>query len=116
MHYKLYIQYQFSLRSCEMRVGRLNRLPSRRVALGRCLVAFMAAVSIGAGAPARAAEVLAGPFPAQVVRVVDGDTIEVSVRIWLGQTIQTRVRLAGMPSWSRSRHSAINDGVVSASV
>ncbi len=56
----------------------------------------MAAVSIGAGAPARAAEVLAGPFPAQVVRVVDGDTIEVSVRIWLGQTIQTRVRLAGI--------------------
>ena len=54
----------------------------------------MAAVSIGAGA--RAAELLAGPFPAQVVRVVDGDTIEVSVRIWLGQTIQTRVRLAGI--------------------
>ena len=56
----------------------------------------LALFAILISAPARAAEVLAGPVSATVLEVIDGDTITVQARIWLGQAIETRVRLAGI--------------------
>jgi len=68
--------------------------PGRPAALAVAL--GLAAASGAGGAPAAAAERLAGPVAADLVGVVDGDTVDVRAHIWLGQTVETRVRLDGI--------------------
>lgn len=74
--------------------------PAAGVRAGRAAALAAAlglAVAIGpGGAPADAAERLAGPVAADLVGVVDGDTVDVRAHIWLGQTVETRVRLDGI--------------------
>lgn len=52
-------------------------------------------------APARAGEVLPGPYEAVVERVVDGDTLGVRVRVWLGQEVSVLVRIRGIDAPER---------------
>lgn len=62
--------------------------------LGRLISPIVALLA--AGAPASAADRLAGPVPATLVRVVDGDTLELRVHVWLDQELVVKARLAGV--------------------